>query len=99
MKVTKLVAASAITGSLGLAALGVGAGIASADPPMPGPGGPGPVHVEHRPDVPPQDRDAYFRAVRDHRPFRYQGHWVTPVFDPGHRGWGFWLGPIWIPLL
>ena len=52
-----------------------------------------------RPDVRWEDRDGYDRAVRDHRPFQYQGHWVNPVFDQGHQGWGFWLGPIWIPLL
>jgi hypothetical protein len=37
--------------------------------------------------------------VRDHRPFQYDGGRVNPVFDPGFRAWGFWLGPIWIPLL
>jgi len=52
-----------------------------------------------RPDIRWQDRDAYDRAVRDHRPFQYDGGRVNPVFDPGFRAWGFWLGPIWIPLL
>jgi hypothetical protein len=51
------------------------------------------------PDLRPEDRGAYDQAVRDHRPFQYDGQWVNPVFDQGHRGWGFWLGPIWIPLL
>ena len=94
MKITKLIAGSAVAGGLGLAALGVGAGVAYADPPHPGPG---PVIVEPRPEIPWQDRDAYNRAARDHRPFQYQGQWVTPVFEPGHRAWGFWLGPVWIP--
>ena len=61
--------------------------------------GPGWVQQPHRPDIPWQDRGGYDRAVRDHRPFQYQGKWVNPVFDNGHQGWGFWLGPIWIPLL
>ncbi len=94
MKLTKLIAGAAITGSLGAAALGLGAGLASADPPP----GPGPVIVD-RPQIPWQDRDAYDRASRDHRPFQYQGQWVNPVFDQGHQGWGFWLGPIWIPFI
>ncbi len=96
MKFKQLIAAAAITGGLAAAALGVGPGIANAQPRPPGPG---PVVVEpSRPDVGWQDRDGYNRAVRDHRPFQYQGQWVNPVFDAGHQGWGFWLGPIWIPL-
>ena len=47
----------------------------------------------------PQDRDARDRAVRDRRPFRHEGQWVNPVFDPAQHAWGFWLGPIWIPLI
>jgi hypothetical protein len=97
MKLKQLIAGAAITGGLGAAALGLGAGLAYADPPPPGPG-PGWVQPG-RPDVPPHDRDGYDRAVRDHRPFQYQGQWVNPVFDQGHQGWGFWLGPIWIPLV
>ena len=89
MKVKQLIAGAAITGGLGLAALGLGAGIAYADPPAPRPG---PVVVQP-PQIPGQDRDAYDRASRDHRPFQYQGQWVTPVFDQGRQGWGFWLGP------
>jgi hypothetical protein len=97
MKLKRLIAGAAITGGLGAATLGLGAGLAYADPPPPGQG-PGWVQPG-RPDVPPQDRDAYDRAVRDHRPFQYQGQWVNPVFDQGRQGWGFWLGPIWIPLV
>lgn len=96
MKLKQLIAAAAITGGLGAAALGVGAGMANAQPRPPGPG---PDWVQPpRPDIGWQDRDGYDRAVRDHRPFQYQGQWVNPVFDAGHQGWGFWLGPIWIPL-
>jgi hypothetical protein len=97
MLLKRLVAGAAITGGLGAAALGLGSGMAFADPPHPGPG---PVVVQpQRPDVPWQDRGGYDRAVRDHQPFQYQGQWVNPVFDGGHQGWGFWLGPIWIPLV
>ena len=96
MKLKRLIAGTAIAGSLGAAAVGLGAGLANAEPPQgPGPGGVQPG----RPDIRWQDRDAYDRAVRDHRPFQYDGRWVNPVFDPGFRAWGFWLGPIWIPLL
>ena len=106
MKLKRLVAGAAIAGGLGAAALGLGAGMAAADPPHQGPG-PGWVQPQpgrgweqpQRPDVRWEDRDGYDRAVRDHRPFQYQGNWVNPVFDQGHQGWGFWLGPIWIPLL
>ena len=52
-----------------------------------------------RPDIRWQDRDGYDRAVRDHRPFLYNNQWVNPVFDAGYQAWGFWVGPIWIPLL
>jgi hypothetical protein len=94
MKFKRLIAGTVIAGSLGAAGLGLGTGLASAEPwHVPGWVQPG------RPDIPWQDRDGYDRAVRDHRPFQYEGQWVNPVFDPGYRAWGFWLGPIWIPLL
>lgn len=35
---------------------------------------------------------------RDHHPFDWNGQMVNPMFDPGHNAWGFWVGPIWIPL-
>ncbi|MCV7066196.1 hypothetical protein H7H51_11545 [Mycolicibacterium farcinogenes] len=34
----------------------------------------------------------------DHQPFNYNGHWVTPFFNPQFNNWGFWLFGIWIPL-
>lgn len=93
----RLIAGTVLTGGLVAAAVGVGSGWATADPGHPGPG---PVVVQpQRPDVRPQDRDGYDRAVRDHRPFQYQGRWVNPIFDEGRHTWGFWLGPIWIPLV
>ncbi len=103
MKLKRYIAGAALAGGFGAAALGLGAPMASAQPPFPGPGGPGPGHGSeqqpNRPDIPPRDQPGYYGAVRDHRPFEYQGQWVNPVFDAGHRGWGFWLGPVWIPLL
>ena len=95
MKLKRLIAGTVIAGSLGAAGLGLGlgAGLANAEPWH----GPGWVQPG-RPDIRWQDRDAYDRARFDHRPFQYDGQWVNPVFDPGYRAWGFWLGPIWIPL-
>ena len=47
-------------------------------------------------------RDWHGRGIDDgrwdHQPFSYNGQWVNPVFDQGFNAWGFWLGPIWIPL-
>ena len=47
-------------------------------------------------------RDWYHRGIDDgrfdHQPFDYNGQWVNPVFEPRFSAWGFWLGPIWIPL-
>ena len=66
-----------------------------------GPGGQGPVGRDdgwHD----NQGRDWQHRGIDDarfdHQPFDYNGQWVNPVFDGGHNAWGFWLGPIWIPL-
>jgi hypothetical protein len=92
MTLKRFIAGAALAGGLGAAALGLGAPMASAQPPFPGPGGPGPGHGWVQ-------QPGYYGAVRDHRPFEYQGQWVNPVFDAGHQGWGFWLGPVWIPLL
>ena len=96
MKLKRVIAGTVIAGSLGAGGLGLGAGLANAEP-WHGPGGPGWVQPG-RPDIRWQDRDAYDRARFDHRPFLYDNQWVNPVFDPGYRAWGFWLGPIWIPL-
>ena len=92
MKLKQLIPGAVLTGGLGAATLGLGAGLAYADPPRPGP-----VVVEP-PQIPWQDRDGYDRARHDHRPFQYQGQWVNPIFDQVRNGWGFWFGPIWIPL-
>lgn len=94
MKLKQLIAGAVITVSLGGATLGLCAGLAYADAPRPGPG---PVVVEP-PQIPWQDRDAHDRAGRDHRPFQYQGQWVTPIFDQGRHAWGFWFLNNWISL-
>ncbi|MDO3639295.1 hypothetical protein [Mycolicibacterium arseniciresistens] len=70
-----------------------------------GPGGPG------RPDgpggprwdaPPPPPRDQGWRGIDqgryDHQPFNYRGSWVTPIFNPEFRNWGFWFFGLWIPL-
>ena len=105
MNMKQIIATVAVAGGLGAGVVGLGAGVASADPHHFG-NGPGynDHHDDHhdrgyRPDIRPEDRDGYYRAVHDHRPFQYQGRWVNPVFDIGHQAWGFWLGPIWIPLV
>ena len=86
MNLKRLIATAAVTGGLGVAALGIGAGIANAQPWAPGPPGPGWVQPPGGPGSGWQDRDGFDRAVRDHRPFEYQGRWVNPVFDAGHQG-------------
>ncbi|MCV7280474.1 hypothetical protein H7J88_12525 [Mycolicibacterium flavescens] len=96
MSLTKLLASTAIAGSLGAAALGMSTGVAEADPGYGGPHGHGHAAIHERPGGP--WRGGYEHAGHDHRPFQYHGRWVTPVFDPARAGWGFWLGPVWIPL-
>jgi hypothetical protein len=60
-----------------------------------GPGGP-------RWDAPPPPRDQAWRGIDqgryDHQPFNYRGTWVTPIFNPELRNWGFWFLGLWIPL-
>ena len=35
----------------------------------------------------------------DPHPINYWGYNVTPVWDNGFHGWGFWLFGIWIPIV
>lgn len=67
-----------------------------------GPGGPDRPGGPPRWDAPPPPRDLAWRGIDqgrfDHRPFNYQGSWVTPIFNPGFNNWGFWFLGIWIPL-
>lgn len=35
---------------------------------------------------------------QDHQPFNWNGRQVTPMPAGNGQGWGFWFGPVWIPL-
>ena len=35
---------------------------------------------------------------QDHQPFNWNGQQVTPLPAGNGQGWGFWFGPVWIPL-
>lgn len=35
---------------------------------------------------------------QDHQPFNWNGQQVTPMPAGNGQGWGFWFGPVWIPL-
>lgn len=35
---------------------------------------------------------------QDHQPFNWNGQQVNPVPAGNGQGWGFWFGPVWIPL-
>ena len=35
---------------------------------------------------------------QDHQPFNWNGQQVTPQQAGNGQGWGFWFGPVWIPL-
>jgi hypothetical protein len=35
---------------------------------------------------------------QDHQPFNWNGQQVTPMQAGNGQGWGFWFGPVWIPL-
>ena len=46
-----------------------------------------------------QDRDGYDRAATTIGRSSTKANGSIPVFDQvRHQGWGFWFGPIWIPL-
>ncbi|GAY18286.1 hypothetical protein [Mycobacterium sp. shizuoka-1] len=86
-----------------------GPGQRGPDGPPPDRGGPGPADWRGGPGGGPggpqwrgDDGDRRWRGIDqgrfDHQPFNYGGNWVTPVFDPGFRAWGFWLFGVWIPL-
>lgn len=102
MNFKRALTASTLAAGIGVAGLfGVGLAGAGADPGgpggpgwnQPGPGGPG------GPGGGPGWHDRGIDQGRqDHQPFNWNGQQVNPVFDDGHHGWGFWLGPIWIPL-
>lgn len=89
---------AAVIGGIGSA----GAGIASADPARPVVG-----QNDHRSGD--RDRDRRVDDTRNARtqgqdpnwrpgPVFQQGAWHQPVWDAGRHHWGFWLGPVWIPV-
>ena len=110
MQIKRVVTAAGLAAGIGVAGIfGVGLAGANADPGRPdiqsgvhdvdwhgGPGGPGGDWHDDR------GRDWHGRGIddgrRDHHPFNWNGQMVNPMFDPGRNAWGFWVGPIWIPL-
>ena len=53
---------------------------------------------DQRGDWRPWDQRGIDDARFDHQPFDWQGQRVEPYWDQFRNAWGFWLGPIWIPL-
>ena len=103
--------ASTLAAGVGLAGLfGVGLGTASADPGQPycnAPNRPSCGQDQHDNRGPGDDRgpaplDWNHRGVdqgrQDHQPFNWNGQQVYPGPAGNGQGWGFWFGPIWIPL-
>jgi hypothetical protein len=103
--------ASTLAAGVGLAGLfGVGLGTAAADPGQPcnAPGAPACGQDQHRDDQGRGDNrgggpvDWNHRGIdqgrQDHQPFNWNGQQVYPVPAGNGQGWGFWFGPIWIPL-
>lgn len=35
---------------------------------------------------------------QDHQPFNWNGQQVNPMPAGNGQGWGFWFGPVWVPL-
>ncbi|WP_148281548.1 hypothetical protein [Tsukamurella sp. 1534] len=105
-KMKKLIG-SALLGATVLGGVAsVGAGAASADPGRPAQ--PGVVqHDDRNKQAPGQAQRPAQKAKPqangqnpDWRPgpvYR-QGQWHTPIWDAGKNHWGFWLGPVWIPV-
>ena len=64
--------------------------------------GPGNDNQRHDNNNGPAPVDWNNRGVdqgrQDHQPFNWNGQQVTPVPAGNGQGWGFWFGPIWIPL-
>ncbi|TWS18256.1 hypothetical protein FK529_16270 [Tsukamurella asaccharolytica] len=94
----------------GLAAVGAGTAAAAPNPAPPGAPGAG-QGAATNPAPRPAARPAPNQVPRQVAPqsngqnpnwrpgpvYR-QGAWHTPVWDQGRNHWGFWLGPIWIPV-
>ena len=105
MNFKRKVGAAILTGGLGFAGvLSVGLDTAAAQPGgcdrpnspacgpnQPGPNQPGPGQNNWRARGADQGR-------RDHQPFNWNGHQVTPMPAGNGSGWGFWFFGQWIPL-
>ncbi len=112
MTIKRAMYASTLAAGVGLAGLfGVGIGTASADPGQcngwgqlqcgqdqhdngrgndnRGQDNGAPVDWQHR---------GVDQGRQDHQPFSWNGQQVTPMPAGNGQGWGFWFGPIWIPL-
>ena len=105
--------ASTLAAGVGLAGLfGVGLGTASANPGQCNtPGQPPCGQDQHdngrgnddwRPNGNGAPANWQGRGVdqgrQDHQPFNWNGQQVTPMPAGNGTGWGFWFGPVWIPL-
>ena len=109
MTFKRAVYASTLAAGVGLAGLfGVGLGTASADPggqcnapnrPPCGQDQHGNQGPDNRGGAPAdwQNRGPD-QGRQDHQPFNWTGQQVTPVQAGNGQGWGFWFGPVWIPL-
>jgi hypothetical protein len=113
MTFKRAVYASTLAAGVGLAGLfGAGLGTASANPGQcNAPGQPpcgqdqhdnrgqngNPGQNENRGPVDWQGRGVD-QGRQDHQPFNWNGQQVTPLPAGNGAGWGFWFGPVWIPL-
>ncbi|MGX9294286.1 hypothetical protein [Tsukamurella paurometabola] len=94
----------------GLATIGAGTAAAAPNPAQPGTPSAGqgsrPPAVKPAPAARPAANRVPQAAPRSNGqnpnwrpgPVYRQGAWHTPVWDQGRNHWGFWLGPIWIPV-
>ncbi|CAM3128549.1 hypothetical protein [Tsukamurella hominis] len=74
---------------------GVGQGARPAAKPAPKPAArPAPNQVPRQVAPRPNGQNPNWRPGPVYR----QGAWHTPVWDQGRNHWGFWIGPIWIPI-
>ncbi|KQY09560.1 hypothetical protein ASD37_03845 [Mycobacterium sp. Root135] len=113
MTFKRAVYASILAAGVGLTGLsGVGLGTASADPGQCNNWGQPPCGQDQHDNRGPNDNrgpddnrgpvDWQHRGVdqgrQDHQPFNWNGQQVTPLPAGNGAGWGFWFGPVWIPL-
>jgi hypothetical protein len=105
MAFKRILCTSTLAAGIGIAGLlGVGLGTANAEPwqNCDRPGAPPCGGYDHHDDRGPGPVDWAHRGIddgrRDHQPFNWNGQQVYPVPAGDGNGWGFWFGPIWIPL-